>query len=260
MWKWGSLLALAGLLSACGGQDVSIANKVSLKVRFSDQTVVTKFELNPEYTIQQSASVPYEDLGSVFLVWNQDAFRNELGSIVSPPENSENLEVNPFREFPNGKDLPKMVRKQDLMEIVHQASNQAFQTSMVFSFGASLVTGGSFLSDQFHLLPKDFFATQYFSSNTGEIKASISALGPSDGDLGGLYFFVHWGINPFSEMNKMPSDRIYPLQFELYPTGPAQIESYGSWWNFYRHGNALKAIERFSNQLRPFWVEAPGSL
>jgi hypothetical protein len=69
--------------------------------------------------------------------------------------------------------------------------------SLIFRDEQVLDFGGSVRHEDLKDLPSDFVATQSFRARKGKVRATISAVGPTEEHKGGIFFFGHLGLNPF---------------------------------------------------------------
>lgn len=182
-------------LSSCGEADTYIADKVKFKVIFSSAMVQVSFQMNSKFQVAESVSQPFDPLGLVFLKWNQDLKFNEVGARFKANLVNQMWPVTILNRFPNGERLPGYIRGLNLNWWLQPHGD--YPMGLVYYNQSILVGGGTISSSRLSFLPKNFLGTQHFRSVNGEVEATVSALGPTDTELGGIYFFANFGANPF---------------------------------------------------------------
>jgi len=187
------------LLSACGDQNIYVANSLDMKVQFSSKLVLLKFQLDPDFRIRRELHQTFmssdKALSQIFLN-RSDTGEISLGAIFSAEDlRSPQWPVKPIKTFGNKHSLPSLVKAGGL---------KAWTINEDHSFAKSLhqddpylIIGGAFLDPEFDYLPLNFLASQSFKSSSSETVATISILGPTASSLGGIYFLGNYGLNPF---------------------------------------------------------------
>jgi hypothetical protein len=222
-------------LSGCGDQEFFIANKVKFKVSFEEESVQVSFDLQKDYQIRAEKIVPYENLGTTYITWDQEQLLNNVGSkLLASQNNLANAwPTEILKNLPNGADFPPAVGGATLHSWTK--SDEKMQWDLAYQSMPKLLTGGSILSGQFDSLPKNFLATQNFKLRNGTVVASISLLGRTKKSKGGVFFIGNFGINPYEESSD--SDKVKgmadvkPAEWEVAATEPAMILTRGTFWS-----------------------------
>lgn len=226
------------ILDGCGDQNPQIADKVKFRVNIMQQVVQVSFQMNQKYVVKSATTVAYQDLGKVFVTWTPAQNYNEIGSALaaSPTKLEQPWPTLPFKEFPNGDSFPASVPSDDILNKWLKLDDN-MRISLVFLGKPKVINGGIIQSSQFDALPQNFLATQKFLAANGDVIATISALGPSDNEMGGLYWFGNFGFNPFSDQpspsNSTNSLKVLPngdQEYEIEAKEPAEVLRYGRWW------------------------------
>lgn len=229
-----ALSALASLLflSACG-RDTFISETIDLKVDFANQLVLVSFQPITDYHIPTNALIQFQNESRkhsrVFLRYKAEPQWSQIGSITSASEaaQSDFWQPRELEKFPNGFRFSRVIRNLPLLSLEKSSDGIVVQT--LYQTSPDLVAGGAILSQEFAALPKFFLGTQTFSATNGELRASISVTGPTDSQMGGLYFMANFGLNPFEgAVTKGGVESI-----RLLADGPMVIINQGSnksWW------------------------------
>lgn len=256
--RWGLLLTLgATQLVGCGENEISLAEKATLKVQFAQKLVQVQFLMNPDFRLTEEKSIDFEvlerRLSRVFLRKDPnstDAVRMNLGVIYAAGQLS--LDIWPTDElsaFPNFLRLPKTVPSGSLKIWKHEKESLAVAT--IHQSDPHLIIGGALLSSEFDFLPLGFVGHQYFRDAAGRVEASLSLIGPNLQMKGGLYFLGNFGLNPFVVLRDQPASE--GLSMDLIADGPMEVISKGETEiSFSTFWGLNDRIRRFQNQLLKF--------
>lgn len=241
----------------CREEERMIAEQVSFRISFSKKLVRTSFRLHDQYRIPANQKVPFDELGLVEI--KDEALTSVETTLNANPEVLEDewpTEI--IKKLPGGTKLPRSIPQKVLYR--WDQDNEGIQMQLLYQTEPQLIAGGAILSDQFSHLPNNFFASQYFKNSAGAITASISIAGPSENSLGGLYFFGNFGSNPFDTIDddlrlSLLSEPQADVVWVLEPEGPAEIESWGNWWEgFFKFFSSLRDIQfNLGDQIKSFY-------
>ena len=193
-------IIMLSLFSGCG-KETFISENIDLKIDFSNQLVLVSFQPIANYHIPANALIAFQNEARkhsrVFLRYKEDSNWSQIGSITSAQEAADIDFWTPesMEKFPNGLKLPRTIRNLPLLAL--DRSTDGLTVKSLFQASPDLVTGGAILSEEFEARPKFFLGTQTFSATNGELRASISVTGPTDTQMGGIYFIANFGLNPF---------------------------------------------------------------
>lgn len=239
-------------LLACG-EPVEIADEVHFRVSFQSQTVSVRFNLNTEYQVPTNALVPYANeessLGEISLLWDPETKQNQLQSTVfsHPKSLSRNWPAIEIFEFPNGEDFSEPMTERSIQRWTKR--NHEMGVSLLFPSRDILDIGGVVQSREFDFINKDFLATQVFKDSRGDVRASISILGPTEDELGGLWFTGHLGINPFIESSRHFYSQRDSIEWSLEAEGPAKVINAGTgsrrWWHRFSPARFRQQLDQF---------------
>jgi hypothetical protein len=228
-----SMIALA-FFTGCG-KETFISENIDLKIDFSNQLVLVSFQPITNYHIPVNALIQFQNEtrkhSRVFLRYKEETNWSQIGSITSAQEASDTEFWKPefIEKFPNGLKLPRTIRNLPLLAL--DRSTEGLTVKSLYQASPDLVTGGAILSEEFGALPKFFLGTQTFSATNGELRASISVTGPTDTQMGGIYFIANFGLNPFDgAQTKSKTESI-----RLLADGPMVVLNAGEskgWWGF----------------------------
>lgn len=228
-----SFVALA-IFTGCG-RETFISETIDLKIDFSNQLVLVSFQPITNYHIPANALIQFQNENRkhsrVFLRFKEETNWSQIGSITSASEAADHEFWKPemIEKFPNGLKLPRTIRNLPLL--VLDRSTEGLSVKSLYQAAPDLVTGGAILSEEFGALPKFFLGTQTFSATNGELRASISVTGPTDTQMGGIYFIANFGLNPFEgAQTKTKTESI-----RLLADGPMVVLNSGEsrgWWGF----------------------------
>lgn len=225
-----TILSLA--LSACGDEPY-IADKVKFRVHLSRQLVEVSFDLSPAYKISRSERIPFGSLGVLSSLWNEESQINQISALLNAsPETLQSTWplVTAYR-LPGNRRLPESIPSGAIKSWKVAPNDLSF--SFMFQDTPLLIAGGGVQNAAFNSLPKKFYATQVFRAANGDVQASISALGPADGNEGGLFFFGNFGENPFSARQASPKKSLHAfgdetvMEWELPAQEPLKIMNPG---------------------------------
>ncbi len=263
------LLVCSFTLSACGGKDAFIAEKVKFKALFAQQIIQVSFLMNPDYQIKQEHRYKFDRLGNIFLKWDDAQKTNELGSNLFANRDalSEPWPIQNLASLHNGTKLPDSVPYSSVNNWPQHG--EGVSVSLIYQYQRDYIAGGSILSSQFGNLPANFIAEQNFRAANGDVIASLVVLGPTSTSYGGIYFFGNFGTDPFAGMTPgqglVADDRPLNssilnnmkatsegLEWEMDADSPLEILSYGRWSVFSKFFSVSTMLSRLDQQLKDF--------
>jgi len=220
--KWWTIAFLA--LVGCGEREAFIAEKVEMNVHFSSKLVAVTFHLAQALQIPSSARVEFrnrDDQLSLLFVRSTDGAPTRLGTVFSAAQmGSDQWPVDDFNRMPNLERLPQSVPTGGLKRWKLEQNDVTFLS--LYQHEPRLITGGAIVSREFDFLSIGFFATQYFRDEFGNPTGSISLVGPTLLEPGGIYFLGNFDLNPFFVFGSAETKSI-----ELKATEPAQVLNWG---------------------------------